>query len=212
MFDDTPQAVAVRYHQDFVVNGQFGENHALPVGQRPFDGLLERFGAGQLLVRDPGVAGIEARIAGIVFGQRIGCDVVAAPPDVHLLFAEAGRRFALVEPLQYAVMFLVEAPVFLDGDPFLIEPVENTVQGPDGPFQVGGVGFAETESFGFEQFSGFEGLFDAFVREIDVRPSREAVFAVPRAFAVPQQYDFFHGMICFYLYFTSLRHSPWENA
>ena len=138
---------------------------------------------------------------GIVFGQRIGCDVVAAPPDVHLLFAEAGRRFALVEPLQYAVMFLVEAPVFLDGDPFLIEPVENTVQGPDGPFQVGGVGFAETESFGFEQFSGFEGLFDAFVREIDVRPSREAVFAVPRAFAVPQQYDFFHGMICFYLYF-----------
>ena len=140
----------MRYHQDFVVNGQFGENHALPVGQRPFDGLLERFGAGQLLVRDPGVAGIEARIAGIVFGQRIGCDVVAAPPDVHLLFAEAGRRFALVEPLQYAVMFLVEAPVFLDGDPFLIEPVENTVQGPDGPFQVGGVGFAETESFGFE--------------------------------------------------------------
>jgi hypothetical protein len=93
VFDDTPQAVAVRYHQDFVVNGQFGENHALPVGQRPFDGLLERFGAGQLLVRDPGVAGIEARIAGIVFGQRIGCDVVAAPPDVHLLFAEAGRRF-----------------------------------------------------------------------------------------------------------------------
>lgn len=55
-------------------------------------------------------------------------------------------------------------------------------------------------------------LFDAFVREIDVRPSREAVFAVPHAFAVPQQYDFFHGMICFYLYFTSLRHSPWENA
>ena len=161
---------------------------------------------------DFGVAGIEARIAGIVFGQRIGCYVVAAPPDVDLLFAEAGRRFALVEPLQYAVMFLVEAPVFLDGDPFLIEPVENTVQGPDGPFQVGGVGFAETESFGFEQFSGFEGLFDAFVREIDVRPSREAVFAVPRAFAVPQQYDFFHGMICFYLYFTSLRHSPWENA
>ena len=72
--------------------------------------------------------------------------------------------------------------------------------------------FKLTESFGFEQFSGFEGLFDAFVREIDVRPSREAVFAVPRAFAVPQQYDFFHGMICFYLYFTSLRHSPWENA
>ena len=60
------QAVAVGHHQHLVVAGQRREYLALPVGHRAGHGVAQRLGAGQCGVGNPGVTGIEARIARIV--------------------------------------------------------------------------------------------------------------------------------------------------
>ena len=150
--------------------------------------------------------GVDCRNYGVMDGipeaKKLIADVIGTKPENVIIYGNSSLNI-MYDQVARAEMFGIcgNTPwCKLDKVKFLCP-----VPGYDRHFKL-------TESFGFEQFSGFEGLFDAFVREIDVRPSREAVFAVPRAFAVPQQYDFFHGMICFYLYFTSLRHSPRENA
>ena len=64
-----------------------------------------------------------------------GRDVVAAPPDVHLLVAELLRGFRLVEPLQRAVVALVQPPRPADGDPLPVGRRQRELGGRDGPLE-----------------------------------------------------------------------------
>ncbi len=94
-------------------------------------------------------------------------------------------------------MLFVQPPRLFYRDPLLTEAAEHAIEGVDGPLQVGGVGFAEDESLLAEQFARAVRLLDAARRELDVGPSREAVFLVPDAFAVAKQYDAFHWSVFF---------------
>ncbi len=55
-------------------------------------------------------SGDRGRVARIVLLQRRRRDVVAPPPDLHLLLAELRGRFRLVQALQRAVVPLVQPP------------------------------------------------------------------------------------------------------
>lgn len=50
-----------------------------------------------------------------------------------------GRRLSLVQPGQAAVVALIEAPGPLNGNPHLVNAVQNKPQGADGPLQDGRV-------------------------------------------------------------------------
>src|SRR5262245_61713019 len=99
ILDQRPQAVAVR-GDDHALPGAHGRrDHAVPVRQKAGDGVLEAFGARELIARDvgiPGVVHLEPRIVGIERRRR---RVVRAAPDEHLLLAELLGHLRLVEAL-----------------------------------------------------------------------------------------------------------------
>ena len=181
------------HHQQFVVAGQRREYLALPVGHRAGHGVFQRLGAGQRGVGNPGVTGIEARIAGIVLRKRRGGHVVAAAPDVHLLVTVFFGRIAFVQSLKHAVVLLVEPPGLRHRNPVPVHPVEHDVEGLHGPFQIGGIGAAEMKTLLAERLPGFDGLGDALLAQIHIGPPREPVFPVPDALAVAEQNDLFHN-------------------
>ncbi len=176
---------------------QFGKYDARPVGYGPCGGVAQRLGGRQQHGGHGGVAQVETRMPRIVGFERRRSRVVAAAPGQHLRFAVACGCFALVEPLQGSVVLFVQPPRLFYRDPLLAEAAEHAVEGVDGPLQVGDVGFAEDESLLAEQFARAVRLLDAARRELDVGPSREAVFLVPDAFAVAKQYDAFHWSVFF---------------
>ena len=197
MLDNPPQTVAVRDDQQLVGHFQVRKDRALPVRHDPFDRLFQGFGARQFPVRNQPVARVETRVARIVLGERIGCDVVAASPDEHLLVAVFGGCLALVESLQHTVMLFVQPPALFDRDPVLVELVQHAVERFDGAFKVRSIGFVECETLFFQQFAGPVGFGDAFFGQVDVRPAGKAVFPVPGAFSVSEQNDFFHSLMRF---------------
>ena len=82
----------------------------VPVRQEPRDGVLQRLGQRSSAGIEPGVARIARRMPRIVRRQRRRRDVVAAAPDLDLRFAVLRRRLRLVQPLQRAVVPLVQPP------------------------------------------------------------------------------------------------------
>jgi hypothetical protein len=116
---------------------------------------------------------------------------------MHLLVAVLLGRLALVQPLQHAVMLLVEPPALRHGNPVFVHPVQHDVERPDGSFQKGGIGASETETLPKERLSGPGGLRDALFAQIHIGPARKTVLPVPFALAVAEQHDFLHKTVFF---------------
>jgi hypothetical protein len=161
-------------------------------GKETLDGLLERLGERDLPRIEAGVAGIVSGGARIVGGHRRRRNVVAAAPDLDLRFAVLLRRLRLVQPLQRAIVPLVQPPAVDDRQPHLIEPVERDPERANRALQHRRVGEVESVAAVLEQLAGGAGLFAAAFGQIDVGPSGEAVFLVPDALAVAEQYECGH--------------------
>ena len=147
------------------------------------------------------VRGGEAVIARVVRGmpriaqiERRRRRVVASPPDLDLRLAVPGGRFGLVQPLQRPVMAFVEPPVPDHRNPEQVELVERDPARADRALQDGREGDVKDPAAVAEQHTGIAGLDEALGTEIDIRPAREPVFAVPGAFAVTKKNDFVHGL------------------
>jgi hypothetical protein len=87
---------------------------------------------------------------------------------------------------------LVEAPGFFHRDPEFVEFVEHDPERAQRAFEHRAVGQIEGVAFFFEDFARRLGFLAALVGQIHIGPSGEPVFLVPRAFAVPEQYEFVH--------------------
>ena len=91
-------------------------------------------------------------------------------------------------------MAFVEAPVFFHWDPELVEFCENPPECVESALEQGNVGDIKAETFFFEKLASGFGFGATFVAEFDVVPTGEAVFFVPGAFAVADEYKFIHSV------------------
>jgi uncharacterized protein DUF4139 len=184
VLDERAQAVAVGGDEHALAAAQGGGDLALPVGQEAPHRVFQALGEGDLFGPQLRVAGVAPGPALVVAGEGRRRDVVAAPPDLHLLFAVLLHGLGLVEALQGAVHALVEAPGAVHGHPHLIDRLEGDPQGLDGPLEQRGVGDVERDALVANQRARALGLADAGLAERHVDPAGEAVFAVPLALAV----------------------------
>lgn len=73
------------------------------------------------------------------FIHRWGRSVKGAPPDLDLGLSVFSCCFSLVQPSQATVVALIEAPGPVDGQPHLVDAVQDKPQGADGPLEDRGV-------------------------------------------------------------------------
>jgi hypothetical protein len=88
---------------------------------------------------------------------------------------------------------LVQPPAVDDRQPHLVEPVERDPERANRALQHRRVGEVEGVATVLEQLAGGAGFFAAAFGQIDVGPAGEAVFLVPDALAVAEQYECRHG-------------------
>ena len=77
-------------------------------------------------------------------------------------------------------MALIEAPVLLDRQPQPPHRLESEVQRLDRAGLEAGIALVEVETLGRHQFAGSFRFCDALLGQVDVPPSCEAIFEVPR--------------------------------
>ena len=92
-------------------------------------------------------------------------------------------------------MLLIEAPALGYRDPVEVHDVEDLVERLDGALEVGGIGLSEVEAVLLKQSPSLLCFLYALLRQVDIRPAREAVFLIPHALAVTDQYDSLHDVI-----------------
>src|SRR5664280_1442292 len=190
MLHERAQAVAMSRDEHLLSAREARDDRVVPVREEAVHDDREALGGREELRREARVARVEARMAGVLRVEGRRRDRVAAPPLEELLVAVLLRRLLLVEALERAVVPLVQAPRALDGNPELVELLEDDLRSEDRARQERGVETVEAESLCLEQSSGGVRLLDAFRREADVHPSGEAVLEVPRALAVADEDEF----------------------
>jgi len=161
VFDQSAQAVAVRGDDHTLARAHLWGDRLVPVGEHTGHRILEALGGGNLPRLQIRVAAIKAGVTRVVIVQRWGRHVVGSPPDVHLLFAVARRGLCLVEPLQGAVVALVQAPGAVDRYPHQVHLVHDNPQRPDRPFEHRRISDVKLVASGPEQLAGSVGLLDA---------------------------------------------------
>ncbi len=177
---------------DLAAPKDLGRNRGAPVRQESRDGVFEALGERQLGFGEAGVARVSPRVAGIASLQGRRRHVIAAPPQKHLLLAELRGRFGFVQPLQRAVMALVQAPGMAHRDPHQVHPLQRKPERLDGAFQHRCIRAIEDEAGLLQHLAGALRFLHAALREVHVGPAGEAVFHVPDRFTVAQQNDFMH--------------------
>src|SRR5581483_8200758 len=113
--------------------------------------------------------------------------VVAAPPELHLLFPVLLGRLLLVQALQRAVVALVEPPASFDGDPGKAHLGERELSRRDGPQQKRLVYDFGPEPRLFHETSRLRRLAGALLGQRNVVPPGEEVLEVPRALTVAEE-------------------------
>jgi len=114
-------------------------------------------------------------------------DVVTPTPLQDLFFAELLERFRFVESLQVAVMLFVQFPGTFDRQPHQIHLIQGNPQRADRTFENRCEGAIEFDAFVFDQLTGRFRFLASLVGQIDVRPTREAVFEVPLRLTVTEK-------------------------
>ena len=165
----------------------------VPVGEDTIYRVAESFCQWQVFLAHTFVARIHERRARILFLHRRRGNIVAATPDEYLLVPVLLGSLGLVEALQHAVVLLVQTPGLLHRYPIQVHYIEDTVKGLDGTFEIGSIGFGKLKAFFLHELAGFLGFFNTFFGQIHICPSRKAIFLVPQAFAVANQYYSFHN-------------------
>ena len=96
----------------------------------------------------------------------------------------------LVEPLQRAIVPLVQAPAALHRDPHAVHFVLNQPERTNRALQDRGVGDVDGDAFAQQFLACLARLGDALRGQIDVGPAGEEVVDVPRALAVANEDEF----------------------
>src|SRR5438128_185084 len=130
------------------------------------------------------------RQAAVAADRRRG-DVVAPPPDLHLLGAESLPRLVLVHAGDVAVHALVERRVALGWGRADAGGLEREARGLCGPHEHRGVELVDLPAA--ELLAGGARLRLATRREGHVHPAGEAVLEVPLRLAVAEQDQVGHG-------------------
>src|SRR5438093_3419244 len=150
--DEGAQRVAVRDHEHVRSGAEVGQDAPFPEGQHAGRGVGQALAAGWP-------------------------DVVAPPPEVDLLRAEALRGLRLVQALEVAVLALVERRVALGRQRPDAGRLEREARGLDRARQDRGVQLVDPVPA--ELLTRLPGFGLAAWREGDVDPAREAVLEVP---------------------------------
>jgi len=128
MLDDSTQAVAMGNYQQVILTCQCGKDDAFPIRHYTLNGIFQGFRTWKFHIRDICITYVFTRIARIVLSQCCWSYIITSPPGVYLFFTILGSRLTFVKSLKYAVMFLIQPPCLFDGNPALIQAVQNVVQ------------------------------------------------------------------------------------
>src|SRR5260370_10161650 len=124
----------------------------------------------------------------LVVGFQCGRpDVIAAPPDLHIVLAKALGRLPFVQTLQRAVVPFVEPPAAPDGYPGPVHLDQREVCGLDGAHQDRRVDDGWGKAGSLHQPSRLLGLGDPKLAQRHIVPAGEEVFEVPRTLPVPEE-------------------------
>ena len=189
ILDQRAQAVAVRGDETrlpdaivgAIVSCQYGRNRATV-------SFSDSVSGSSLGVRAR-VARVVRRVALVVDGQRRRRNVVAAAPDLGLRLAVLRGGLRLVQPLQRAVVPLVQPPALGHRNPEQVERVERDPERLDRALQHRRVRDVEDVAAVAQQAAGLARFVAAARRSDRRRPAGEAVFLVPGALAVAEQDD-----------------------
>mmetsp|Transcript_59265 Transcript_59265/g.183716 ORF Transcript_59265/g.183716 Transcript_59265/m.183716 type:complete len:558 (-) Transcript_59265:419-2092(-) len=114
-------------------------------------------------------------------------DVETPPPDLHHLVAVLCGGLRLVEPLEPAVVPLVQPPGVDDGHGEVLRLHERSPCGADGAPEHGGEDDVEAEAGRLEHLACLQGLQLPRLAQVDVRPAREDVLHVPVALPMTEE-------------------------
>ena len=128
IFDDSPQAVSVSGDKDLVGGPERREDNLFPIRENPLNRIFQGFRTWKFHIRDICITYVFTRIARIVLSQCCWSYIITSPPGVYLFSTILGSRLTFVKSLKYAVMFLIQPPCLFDGNPALIQAVQNVVQ------------------------------------------------------------------------------------
>src|SRR5579863_3122786 len=208
MLDQRPQAVAVGRDQDPLTPLNRGSDRLIPVRKKSCDRVFQTFSQRQFIWPKIGVAGIAAREALIIMGNRGRPDIIAATPCHNLLLAVAPGRFRLIEALQCPVMAFVEPPAGMDRNPHEVYLLQNDPERLDRALEQGRKCHIKDISFLLQRPSGLDRLPNSFLADADVDAPGEAILFVPFALAMADQHQSLHldlGSPSWLILFDTLR-------
>jgi hypothetical protein len=159
----------------------------LPIREHAFHGVLQALGARDLGARDEPVLALAAGQALVALVQRRRAGGEAAAPLVHLLVANPPAHLVLALALQCPVVALVQAPAPCHRQPHPVHLVEHDPERSDRPLQHRGEAAVESRTLAAQQPGRLPRLLRTGVRQVDIRPAREQIVAVPDALAVTKQ-------------------------
>ena len=94
----------------------------------------------------------------------------------------------LIETLKCSVVTLVEPPAAVHRDPHEVHLFQAQPQRLDGPLQHRCIGDVENVAFVPQDPTGLDRLLGSLLCQSDIRPAGEAVFQVPGALTVSDEY------------------------
>ena len=133
-----------------------------------------------------GYGALLSHFEGFAVGGR---HVVAAAPDVDLLFAVFGAHVVFVESGEVTVIAFVQCEI-ADGRDVQGDGFEDEGEGSLGAGEGAGVG--DIEAVAAQTFAGTSSFFLAFGGEGHVHPAGEAVFEIPEGLAVSNESELWH--------------------
>ena len=154
-----------------------GRRHGIvPKRNDAVHGVFQAFSQRNVGRLEFGVAQVCAFAAWVLGFQCGRGGVVAAAPYQNLLIAKFFGGLGFVQTLQRAVMAFIEAPIVVNGQPLAVHGIQGVPQGVNGPLENAGVGQVKLIALSFKKAASRLGLFNARGCQVNVGPTREAVF------------------------------------
>jgi hypothetical protein len=97
----------------------------------------------------------------IIFFKCRGRNIIASPPNLHLVLTMLLDSFQFVEPLECAVVSLIQSPIFDDRNIVTIELLCSIVEGLNGPGEDRSVGNIKLISVLLQRLAGLDGFLNS---------------------------------------------------